>query len=194
MQVTPDGAHLAFVTASQITPYENAGHLEMYTYEPSTERLLCVSCNPSGAPPTSDVHASQDGLFLTNDGRTFFSTEESLVPDDTDQAQDVYEYVEGRPQLITPGTGDTSANWEANLQKPPPASTASPPTAPTSTFQPTTPLSPRIETATSFASTTPAPTAASPLPPLHPPAKPPTSATLPVPLPHRPSRVNPPPN
>ena len=194
MQVTPDGSHMAFVTASQVTPYENAGHLEMYTYEPSTERLLCVSCNPSGAPPTSDVYASQDGLFLTNDGRTFFSTEESLVPNDTNQGQDVYEYVEGRPQLITPGTGDTVGELGSEFAEAPPASTASPPTAPTSTFQPTTPLSPRIETATSFASTTPAATAASPLHPLHPPAKPPTSVTLPVPLPHQPSRVNPPPN
>ena len=107
LQVTPSGAHLAFLTASQITSYDNAGHLEMYTYEPSTERLTCVSCNPSGAPPTTNVQASQDGLFLTNDGRAFFSTEEALVPNDTDNSEDVYEYVEGRPQLITPGTGDS---------------------------------------------------------------------------------------
>ena len=79
----------------------------MYTYEPSTEKLICVSCIPSGAPPTSDVEASQDGLFLTDDGRTFFSTEDALVPSDTNHAEDVYEYVDGRPQLITPGTGDT---------------------------------------------------------------------------------------
>jgi hypothetical protein len=107
MQVTPTGDHMAFVTASQITSYNNAGHLEMYTYQPSTEKVICVSCNPSGAPASFNVQASQDGLFLTNDGRTFFSTEEGLVHDDTNHAQDVYEYVEGRPQLITPGTGDT---------------------------------------------------------------------------------------
>ena len=111
MQVTPDGNHMAFVTASQITQYNNAGHLEMYTYEPAAEQVLCVSCNPSGAPPTSDVYASQDGLFLTNDGRVFFSTEEALVNDDTNNAQDVYEYVEGAPRLITQGTGDTRSSY-----------------------------------------------------------------------------------
>ena len=37
--MTPDGAHVAFVTASQITSYDNAGHLEMYTFEPSTEKV-----------------------------------------------------------------------------------------------------------------------------------------------------------
>jgi hypothetical protein len=42
---------------------------------------------------------------MTNDGRTFFSTTESLVPTDTNEGEDIYEYVDGRPQLITSGTG-----------------------------------------------------------------------------------------
>src|ERR1041385_1462461 len=42
---------------------------------------------------------------MSNDGRTFFYTEEALVPQDTNRLHDVYEYVEGRPQLITTGTG-----------------------------------------------------------------------------------------
>ncbi len=62
---------------------------------------------PSGAPPTSDVAASQNGLFMTNDGRVFFTTEDALVHGDTNDGLDVYEYVDGRPQLITPGTGET---------------------------------------------------------------------------------------
>ena len=40
---------------------------------------------------------------MTNDGRTFFTTEDALVHADTNDAQDVYEYVDGRPQLITAG-------------------------------------------------------------------------------------------
>ena len=105
MQVTPEDSHMAFVTASRLTSYDNAGHLEMYSYTPFSGAVVCDSCNPDGKPPTADISASQDGLFLTNDGRTFFSTEEALVPQDTDEAEDVYEYVDGRPQLITPGTG-----------------------------------------------------------------------------------------
>jgi hypothetical protein len=66
-----------------------------------------VSCKPSGAPPKSDVQASQDGLFMTNDGRAFFATNDAIVPSDTNRAIDVYEYADGRPQLITPGTGDS---------------------------------------------------------------------------------------
>jgi hypothetical protein len=79
----------------------------MYTYNPKTRQVVCVSCIPSGAPPSSDVRASQDGLFMTDDGRAFFSTNDAIVPTDTNRALDVYEYVDGRPQLITPGTGDT---------------------------------------------------------------------------------------
>ena len=107
MQVTPSGEHMAFITASQVTKYDNAGHLEMYTYDPTTRDVTCVSCIPSGAAPTSDVQGSQDGLFLTNDGRTFFTTEDALVHTDTNKSLDVYEYVNGRAQLITPGTGET---------------------------------------------------------------------------------------
>jgi hypothetical protein len=107
MQVNPSDSHMAFITASPVTQYDNAGHLEMYTYEPSTRKVVCVSCVPSGAQPTSDVEGSQDGLFLTDDGRAFFSTDDALVSGDTNNGEDVYEYVSGRPQLITPGTGET---------------------------------------------------------------------------------------
>ena len=41
---------------------------------------------------------------MTNDGRTFFSTLDPLVPRDTDKLRDIYEYVEGRAQLISSGT------------------------------------------------------------------------------------------
>jgi hypothetical protein len=107
MQVTRDGRHMAFLTASPVTQSDNNGKLEMYRYDPDAKRLSCVSCSPDGAPPTVDVGASQSGLFLTNDGRAFFSTEDPLVHGDTNKGLDIYEYADGRPQLITTGTGDT---------------------------------------------------------------------------------------
>ncbi|MGA8744428.1 MAG: hypothetical protein WB507_01010 [Solirubrobacterales bacterium] len=110
VQVSPDGSHAAFVTSSQVTSYNNAGMAEMYSYDPSQGLVVCVSCRPDGLPPTVNVEASKMGLFMSNDGRTFFSTEDPLVPTDTNEAQDVYEYVEGRPQLITPGTGTSQSH------------------------------------------------------------------------------------
>jgi hypothetical protein len=107
MEVTPDGKHMAFITASQETQYDNAGHLEMYVYDAPNRVLTCVSCIPSGEPPTSNVSGSQNGLMISNDGRAVFTTEDALVHGDTNNGQDVYEYVDGRPQLITTGTGET---------------------------------------------------------------------------------------
>ena len=115
MQVSPDDTHMAFVTASRITSYDNAGHLEMYSYEPSNGSITCDSCIPDGEPPSYDVSASQDGLFMTNDGRTFFSTQDALVRQDTNRGVDVYEFVEGRPQLITPGTGTAQVTTQQSL-------------------------------------------------------------------------------
>jgi hypothetical protein len=121
MQVSPDDSHMAFATSSQITQYDNKGHLEMYTYGPGTGKVVCASCIPSGAPPTSDIGASQSGLFMANDGRVFFTTNDALVHSDTNQALDVYEYVDGRPQLITTGTGETrlAGGFAATLLNPP---------------------------------------------------------------------------
>ena len=48
-----------------------------------------------------------NGLFMSDDGRTFFSTKAALVPFDTNGKIDVYEYTEGRPQLISSGTAST---------------------------------------------------------------------------------------
>jgi hypothetical protein len=105
IQISPDGLHAAFVTAARLTGYDNRGFKEMYAYNASTETIRCASCNPSGAPPTVNVQASQGGPFMSDDGRAFFATREALVPQDTDGIIDVYEFVDGRPQLITTGTG-----------------------------------------------------------------------------------------
>jgi hypothetical protein len=112
MEVTPDGSYMAFVTASPVTSYDSGGRLEMYRYESRTGSLICVSCLRSGAPPKSDVGASQNGRFMTDDGRIFFSTEDALALADTNRTLDIYEYVEGRPQLISPGTGETRTPTE----------------------------------------------------------------------------------
>jgi hypothetical protein len=104
-QVTPDGLHAAFITTSRLTAYDNADYKEMYTYDVAEGEVACVSCIPSGQPPYSDVRGASGGLYMTNDGRTFFTTADALAVGDTNGLYDVYEFVDGRPQLITSGTG-----------------------------------------------------------------------------------------
>ncbi len=124
--ISPDGSHVALLTDSRLTAYDNTsqeqvkcgavlnltdGSLdtpcrEMYSYDAQSEELTCVSCNPSGAPPAGDVTASASGLFMSDDGRVFFNTPDALVPGDTNGLIDVYEFSDGRPQLISTGTSD----------------------------------------------------------------------------------------
>jgi len=61
-QVSPDGQHVAFMTAGSPTGFDNTDAVsgeadeEVYLYDASAEggagKLLCVSCNPSGVRPT----------------------------------------------------------------------------------------------------------------------------------------------
>jgi hypothetical protein len=110
INVSPDGKHLAFITATQLTAYNNGSFQQMYTYNWDRGELICVSCIPNNDPPSFNVEASQSGLFMSNDGRAFFATKDSLVPQDANGIKDVYEFVESRPQLISSGTGDQEGN------------------------------------------------------------------------------------
>jgi hypothetical protein len=126
IQISPDGSHVAFLTAARLTSYDNEGWREMYTYNPENGVVRCVSCIPDGRPPqilrppedpfsgqngrqnpSKDVMASQSGRFMSDDGRTAFATSDALVENDTNGLVDVYEFVGGRPQLITSGTAST---------------------------------------------------------------------------------------
>jgi len=49
------------------------------------------------------------------DGRAFWSTKDALVPTDANSAIDTYEYVDGRPQLISTGTGREPLNQSQDL-------------------------------------------------------------------------------
>lgn len=118
VRVTPDGRHLAFVSAGSLTGYDNADatdgrpSLEVYLYDSGTATLVCASCNPTGARPRGRIIKVSNGvtrsvsaqmapgenqLFfpraLTENGdRLFFESYEALLPRDTNGAKDVYEW------------------------------------------------------------------------------------------------------
>jgi len=106
----PDGSWAAFITGTKLTSYNNGGVPEMYTYDVGARAIRCVSCIPDGSAPNSQVEGSQNGRFLTDDGRAFFATEDSLVDQDANGIRDVYEFVDSRPQLISSGTGESQGN------------------------------------------------------------------------------------
>lgn len=113
-RVSPDGRHLLFASHSGAdmlslhggVDYDQRGLTELYLYKADTDSLACVSCKPSGAPPTSDADdtdlrvgtsASNQTWHLNHpladDGTfVFFNTAESLVPEDVNGKFDAYEF------------------------------------------------------------------------------------------------------
>ncbi len=97
-RVTPDGRTLLFRSTGQLSGYDNNGKPELYLYRVGDAGPICVSCNPSGASPTSGVSLSRvrnpnegariPAATLTrnlslNGKRVFFESTDPLVPEDT---------------------------------------------------------------------------------------------------------------
>lgn len=105
-RVTPDGKTVLFTSQERLTGYDNAGQGELYLYDATDSKRTCVSCNPSGAPATSEAYLAGNlsiaaapgrNAFLTRNlseggSRVFFQTKEALVPQDTNGQTDVYEW------------------------------------------------------------------------------------------------------
>jgi hypothetical protein len=108
-RVTPSGTTVLFTSQAQLTDYPNAGVDELYLYDATSSGLACVSCSPGAGPPTGSAYLSGNQLplggeprnaFLTrnlsDDGnRVFFQTKEALLPQDTNEQTDVYEWERG---------------------------------------------------------------------------------------------------
>jgi hypothetical protein len=131
---TPDGRYLLFSTSRELTSYSTAssdprcgtlpdkqgapsnGHcIEIYRYDAQTGRPpICISCDPNGEAPVSHASITRSSLFqrssapmraMSDNGAfVFFDTADALVPQDTNNTLDVYEWHEGHVSLISSGT------------------------------------------------------------------------------------------
>jgi hypothetical protein len=128
LEVSRDGLFLSFVSPLSLTGYDNTDAItgspdeEFYVYSAATNSLTCATCNPSGVPPTGGprVERNHSARNLSDNGRFFFETTESLLPADTNERQDVYEFEPdgvgscGEPAgcvfLISTGT-DSQDTW-----------------------------------------------------------------------------------
>jgi Divergent InlB B-repeat domain len=131
---TPDGDVFVFQSHASLTAYDNEGAGEIYRYDSAAEpgqRLLCVSCAPSGAPPSSDALLEDVGATLhspvqaetmianvTDSGQeVFFQSFDRLLPEDANETEDAYEWeaqgsggctrAGGCLALISSGQGET---------------------------------------------------------------------------------------
>jgi hypothetical protein len=109
-EVSPDGRGVVFTSNRSLdvypdgTAYPNNGLDEIYAYDAVASHLYCVSCSRSGETPPSSIAGAAAYLpvgfratyipqWMSEDGgRVFFDSAEPLVPQDTNGAQDVYEW------------------------------------------------------------------------------------------------------
>jgi hypothetical protein len=127
-RVSPDGRWLAFMSDRSLTGYGTADAVskhadeEVYLYNAVSGRLVCASCNPTGArpvgvefneqlvaafqflrgrwvasnvPPWTSFDLTQaiyQSRYLSDSGRLFFNSNDALVAQDVNGTQDVYEY------------------------------------------------------------------------------------------------------
>jgi sugar lactone lactonase YvrE len=103
-RTNPTGTVFVFQSHADLTPpYEADGHSEVYRYDADTASLLCLSCDPTGAPAGSDA-VLQGFAFAGLRGSTlipnvteggnevFFQTAAQLLPEDANAVTDVYEW------------------------------------------------------------------------------------------------------
>jgi hypothetical protein len=111
-QVTPGGGAVAFEATRALTGYDSLGLPEVFVYQAGSERLVCASCDPSGAAPNPSLGTGHTGtsilggfLGLSNEQffrprsiveregtQVYFMTSQPLVRYDHNGLQDVYEW------------------------------------------------------------------------------------------------------
>jgi hypothetical protein len=98
---------------------------EVFLYQAAADRLSCVSCNPSGARPTGPSGIPGATKFHGNramyrsrvlsegegTGRVFFDSADALTPQDTNGAEDVYEYQNRHTDLLSDGHASQGASF-----------------------------------------------------------------------------------
>lgn len=131
-RVSVDGTHAVFMSQQRLTGYDNTVSSgtscgmdasgqplpkqceEVFLYDANADRLSCVSCNPSGAPPAGpsgipggtefeNNNALYQSRVLSGGNRVFFDSADALAPGDTNAQEDVYEYEDGHVYLLSGG-------------------------------------------------------------------------------------------
>jgi phage terminase large subunit-like protein len=114
-EASPNGEWLSFLSKAPLTGYDNVGPCtqssegpvqtpcnEVFLYDAATGELSCVSCNPTGVAPLGNsilrlilnVKGSlPQPRYLTDAGRLFFDSADSLVAADSNHGvEDVYQF------------------------------------------------------------------------------------------------------
>jgi hypothetical protein len=102
-RVSPDGRYLAFMSERSLTGYDNTDAIsgradeEVYLYDADTARLVCASCNPTGARPVGAYDSQLAPLSI--DRRESWTGRDGGVADPWLAGS-----VPGWDEMLTPGS------------------------------------------------------------------------------------------
>jgi hypothetical protein len=104
-QVSRSGENAVFPSILDLSGggFDSAQRHQLFRYAAGLGQVECVSCNTTGAEPTSDAVLPSYGLGVTDAGEVFFTTGEPLVLRDANSKRDAYEWKEGQIELISTG-------------------------------------------------------------------------------------------
>lgn len=123
LQISRDGRTALLATAVALEPGDADGHKDVYLYSADSGTFARLSKGSMGgngefdadiASPTEAIGsgpAPADRALSDDGSRAFFSTTEQLLPDDVNEATDVYEWAGGSLGLVSPGTGSDDAEF-----------------------------------------------------------------------------------
>ncbi len=124
-QLSSDGTHLVFGSDLSLTGYQAGGREEIYMYDYAGSHITCLSCDHTGALsphpfigaylPISNLPTHLPRWMSQDGNRVFFDSVQPLVAQDTNGANDVYEWQregtggcaerEGCVYMLSGGTG-----------------------------------------------------------------------------------------
>ncbi|HEX5309494.1 MAG TPA: hypothetical protein VFW38_10500 [Solirubrobacteraceae bacterium] len=109
-RATSDGSAFVFGTNAVLvhgseTFNNSSAHLQIYRYEPSSAKLVCLSCGPEGSPQSA-ARTTQRRVLADEGDRVFFATPAKLVPQDVNGVEDVYEWEQEGVDNCAPGQPD----------------------------------------------------------------------------------------
>jgi hypothetical protein len=109
------------MTPGRASAYDNTDQTsgtadkEVYLFDATTDRVTCVSCDPSGLRPSASASIPAPRIDATanlqrsvsNRGEVFFNTAAALVPEDVNSQLDIYGWEEGSVHLLSSGTSSS---------------------------------------------------------------------------------------
>jgi hypothetical protein len=109
-EVTPDGRSIVFTREEEkIYPERTNDVQRVEVYYADTHTLYCASCTPGGTlgrlPETNHGNVYHPRWISTDGAHVFFVSWEGLVPQDTNEIQDVYEWERPGSGECTESTG-----------------------------------------------------------------------------------------